>query len=129
MTAILKTARDVLLRTLYFSLQNGMTAYRWLLRFFKIRLHNWKKCGAQKALDRELKQLGTGIYSLYARDEGDWQNAPSVQQQIRAVKEAEGKLLQADALREAIDADYAEKKEKIREKYAARKAAIGPEGE
>ncbi|NLI81524.1 MAG: hypothetical protein GX443_07520 [Deltaproteobacteria bacterium] len=124
MTGILNMARGLLLKTVYFLLQYGMTTYHWFLRFFKIRLHSWRKCGAQKALEKALKELGTSVYSLYARDEGDWQNAPAVQRQLKEAKEAEEKVMRFDESKEAITLEYSQKKEQIREKYSEKRAQI-----
>ncbi len=124
MTGIFNMAKSFMLKGLTFFFQVFLATFHWLTRFFRLRLCGWKKCRAQKELDRAMRELGTEVYFLSDR-EGDWRNAPAVQQQLTRVGEAEGKVLAAEELSGAINRKYKEKREGIKARFAERRARIG----
>jgi hypothetical protein len=124
MTGIFNMAKSFMLKGLTFFFQVFLATFHWLTRFFRLRLCGWKKCRAQKELDRAMRELGAEVYFLSDR-EGDWRNAPAVRQQLTRVREAEGKALAAEELSGAINRKYTEKRDSIKARYAERRARIG----
>ena len=108
----------------YLALQYAYTILYWKLKFWKVQVQKWKKCGAQKKLEKTYGGLGADIYALYKQGETDWQRMPSVQQQLRLAEEAESKVFQVDQAIEEINNEYLRKKEELREKYSAKRAQV-----
>lgn len=106
----------------YLGLQYAYTIMYWKLRFFKVQVQKWNKCGTQKKLDKAYTGLGGEIYALHKQGETDWHGMPSVQQQLKLAEEAESKVFQVDEAIEEINNDYLSKKEEVKEKYSARRA-------
>jgi len=109
----------------YFATQYGMTTYYWCMKLGKVQLQKWKKCGAKKKMDEAYSSLGAEVYSLHKHGESNWQNMPSVQQQIRMVEETESKVFDVDEAADEIDKEFQSKKEELKEKYAGLREELG----
>jgi hypothetical protein len=124
MSGIMGKLVVMLKRMGYLGMQYFYTILHWNLRFFKVQLLNIKKKKAQKNMEKAYSGLGAEIYSLYKQgDESDWKNMPAVQQEIKEIEEAESKVFQVDAGIDEVNNAYLSKKEEIREKYTAKRAA------
>jgi len=69
----------------YYGLQYAYTNLHCILRFFKVQLQKWKKCGVQKRIQKAYSGLGAEIYALHKQGADDWQSMPAVQQQLKQV--------------------------------------------
>lgn len=108
----------------YLALQYAYTIMYWKLKFWKIQVQKWKKCGLQKKLDKVCAALGAEIYALHKQSETDWHRMPSVQQQLKLAEEAESKIFQVDEAMEEISNAYMLKKNDIKEIYSAKRAEV-----
>jgi hypothetical protein len=113
----------------YYGLQYAYTNLHCVLRFFKVRLQNWKKCGVQKRIQKAYSGLGAEIYALYKQGAGDWQSMPAVQQQLKQVEEVESGVFRVDQVIEEINAAFQRKKDDLRELYAEKRARLMSENE
>jgi hypothetical protein len=125
MSGIPNTILAILKKLGYYVAQYGMTAYYWCAKLIKVQLHKWKKCGAKKQMDAAYSSLGAEVYSLHKHGEYNWQNMPSVQQQIKMVEETESKVFDVDEAVDEIDKEFQSKKEELREKYSALREVSG----
>lgn len=112
----------------FYALQYVYTTLQCILRFFKVQMQNWKKCGVQKRVQKAYSGLGAEVYALHKQGAGDWQNNPAVQQQLRQVEEVESGVFRVDQVIEEIDAASNRKKEEIKALYAEKRARLQDEG-
>jgi hypothetical protein len=124
MGGLSNTIMEILKKTGYLSAQYGLTAYYWTLKTLKVQLQNWKKCGAQKKMAKAYSSLGAEVYSLSKQGEANWQNMPSVQQQVRIVEETESRVFDVDEAVEEIEREFQSKKEEIKETYSTKRAEV-----
>lgn len=108
----------------YYGLQYGYSNLHGVLRFFRVQMQNWKKCGVQKRVHKAYSGLGAEIYALYKQGAGDWQNMPAVQQQLRQVDEVESGIFRVDQVIEEIDSAFKRKKEELKELYTEKRARL-----
>ncbi len=113
----------------YYILQYGYISMNWLNKSFSIQFQAWRKCNAQKHLDRIFVSLGAEIFAYYKKGgDAGWRIEPTIEQQLRKAEEAEARVFQADAGIEAINAAYNSKKDEIISKYTLKRAEIRPRG-
>jgi hypothetical protein len=111
----------------YYGLQYVLTYLHGILRFFKVQVQNWKKCGVQKRVQKAYSGLGAEIYALHKQGAGDWQGMPAVQQQLKQVEEVESGIFRVDQAIEEINAAYQRKKDEIKEVYAEKRTKLTSE--
>ncbi|MHC1743823.1 MAG: hypothetical protein AB9873_12430 [Syntrophobacteraceae bacterium] len=108
----------------YYGLQYAYTNLHCILRFFKVQLQNWKKCGVQKRVKKAYSGLGAEIYALHKQGAGDWQSMPAVQQQLKQVEEVESGIFRVDQVIEEIDSAFKRKKDELKDLYAEKRARL-----
>lgn len=108
----------------YYGLQYAYTSVHCLLRLFRIQTQKWKRCGAQKRIQKAYGELGAEIYALHKQGAVDWQSMPAVQQQLKHVEEVESGVFRVDQVIEEINAAFQVKKEETRERYAEKRARL-----
>lgn len=116
---------DFLKKLGYFALQYIYFALYWILKFLKIQVQKWKKAGVMKQLVKAQSGLGAEVYALYRQGAQDWQNMPSVQQQLRVVEAAESDVFNVDGIIDEINNDYLRKKEELQERYSLKRSQVG----
>ena len=130
MSGVLGTIFSMLKKLGYLGMHYAYSIIHWVLKLFKIQLQKMNRTRAQKKMEKAFSGLGSEIYSLYKQgDESDWKNMPAVQQELKAIEEAESKVFQVDEAVEEIQNNYASKKAEIKEKYSAKRANIQSEEE
>ena len=117
MNLLLTKTLEAIRNSYNFALKYGSLAAQWKLKFVKIRWKKWKRCGAQKELDKAYGRLGAEIFALYEGGHTEWQQMPLVEQKLKMVEKAEAKLFAVDEDIEAIASQYRAKKELIGNKY------------
>jgi len=101
----------------------SLVTVHWFRRFLKIRCYKWKKCLAQKELDKAMRDLGAEVY--FASDkEGDLRGIPAVKQQLSRVEEVERKVLAVEELADKINRGYSETLDRIKAKCEERLARV-----
>ncbi len=109
----------------YYILEYAYICFFWKLRFFKVQLQKMKKCGIHKRMDKAHTELGAVVYGLYRQGAGDWQNMPSVREQLSQAEEVEADIFRVDRTIEEINAEYERKKAETKERFALKRSEIG----
>lgn len=114
---------SLLLKMISYLFQFFLVTVHWFRRFLKIRCYKWKKCRAQKELDKAMRDLGAEVY--FASDkEGDLRGIPAVKQQLSRVEEVDRKVLAVEELADKINRDYSYKLDRIKAKSEERRARV-----
>lgn len=127
MKGIANKLSDVLKKLGYYVQEYAYVCYHWKLRFFKVLLQKMKKCGIRKKMEKAYSGLGGEVYGLHKQGIGDWQNMPSVQQQLKQVEEVEAEVFNVDQAIDEINAEFHRKRDEIKETYSLKRAEAGKE--
>ncbi len=128
MNVLLAKPLGMIKKLFYFAMEYFLIVIQWKLKFLKVQLKKWKRCRAQKDLDKAYSQLGAETFALYKGGQTDLQGMPLAEQKIKLVEEAENGLFVVDEEVGAINSDYQGKKEAIRSKYEMKRATAGESG-
>lgn len=109
----------------YFAMQYAYSNLYCVVKFFKIQMQKCKKAGVMKKLAKAQSVLGAEVYALYKQGNTDWQNMPSVQQQLRGVEEAESEVFKVDGVIDEINNEYLRRKDELSEKYSLKRSRVG----
>jgi hypothetical protein len=109
----------------YFAMQYTYSNVYCVIKFFRIQVQKWKKSGEMKKLAKANSLLGAEVYALYRQGTTNYQDMPSVQQQLRAVEAAESEVFEVDGVIEEIKNEYARKKDELKEKYSLKRSQVG----
>ena len=129
MNVILEKASGALRKPFYLAVEKVLIVVQWKLKFLKVQLKKWKRCGAQKELDKAYTKLGAEVFALYKGGQTDLQGVPLVEQKMKLVEEAENGLFAVDEEVDAINTQYQEKKEAISSKYRMKRSGEGESGQ
>lgn len=97
----------------------------WNLRFLRMQRQKWKLCKVRKGVDRAYADLGAEVYGLHKQDQNDWIRSEIVQFRLRKVEEEELRLFAVQDAMADIQQKYEKRKEEIRSRYVAKRAAVG----
>ncbi len=106
-----------------YAVEYFLIVVQWKLKLLKVQLKKWKRCGAQKELDKAYARLGGEVFALYKGGQTDLQGMPLIEQKLKLVEEAESGVFAVDEEIGAITSQYQEKKEAIRRKYRMKRSA------
>jgi hypothetical protein len=109
----------------YFAMQYTYSNVYCVMKFFRIQIQKWKKAGEMKKLAKANSLLGAEVYALYRQGTTDYQDMPSVQQQLRAVEAAESEVFEVDGVIEEIKNEYARMKDELKERYSLKRSQVG----
>jgi hypothetical protein len=110
----------------YFVLQYFFIAVHWLLKFFKIQWQRWQRGNTRRDLDRAFRDLGAEVYALYKGGEGaDFAARPVVDDRLRRAEDAEAKVLRVDDDIQVLRDAFAQRREELKARYAAKRDAAG----
>jgi hypothetical protein len=124
MNAIVNKIMELSKNLGYLALQYAYVSLYWLLTLAKVQAQKWRRCSAQKKVQKTYSGLGAEIYSAHKLgQDSDWARLPAVQQQLKLVEEVESKVFQVDAVVEQINNDFAAKKAELQAHYAAKRQA------
>lgn len=124
MTGIFHLFWTFLLKTVSYLCHFFLVTVHWFRRFLKIRRCKWKKCLAQKELDKAMRELGAEVYFVSDK-EGDLRGIPAVKQQLSRVEEAERKVLAVEELADKIKREYSDKLDRIKAKRKETRDRVG----
>ena len=128
MNVLLAKVLGMIKKLLYFAAEYFLIVVQWKLKFLKVQFKKWKRCRAQKDLDKAYSQLGAEVFALYKGGQTDLQGMPLAEQKLKLVEEAESGLFAVDEEVGAINSEYQEKKEAITSKYEMKRSTAGESG-
>jgi hypothetical protein len=129
MNVMLAKPLGVIKQLFSFAVEYFLIVVQWKLKFLKVQLKKWKRCGAQKELDKAYAKLGGEVFALYKGGQTDLQGMPLVDQKLKLVEEAESGVFAVDEEIGAITSQYEEKKEAISSKYRMKRSGEGESGQ
>lgn len=128
MSSITGKINEMIQRCGYFALQYIYLIGHWKWRLFSTQSRKWKRCTAQKNLEKTYSGLGAEIYAYHKQGgSAEWKDAPGVKQQLQLVEEAESKVFQADAEIAEVDEQFRNRKEELKARFSAKRSAVGGE--
>ena len=129
MNVLLAKPLGVIKNLFSFAVEYLLIVVQWMLKFLKIQRKKWKRCGAQKELDKAYARLGGEVFALYKGGQTDLQGMPLVEQKMKLVEEAENGVFAVAEEVDAINTQYQEKKEAISSKYRMKRSGEGESGQ
>ena len=90
MNALLAKALGAIRNLFYYASEYILIVVQWKLRWFRVLIKKWKRCSAQKEVNKAYSKLGAEVFALYRGGQTDLQGMPLVGQKLKLVEEAEG---------------------------------------
>jgi hypothetical protein len=125
MNTLLAKALGAIKKLFYYAAEYLLIAVQWKLRWLRVQLRRWKRCSAQKEVDKAYSKLGAEVFALYRGGQTDFRGMPLVDQKLKLVEEAEGGLFAVDDEIDAINNEYREKKAAISSHYQMKRTSVG----
>lgn len=125
MSTIIRTVLEIAKKFAYYALQYALIGLHWLLSRIKVQvLRRWRRCSAQKEVQKAYAGLGGEVYKAFRLgQDSDWAGLPEVQQQLKRVQEAESMVFQVDSAAEQVYGDFRARKAELQARYASKRQA------
>ncbi len=103
----------------------GRIFLHWNLKCLKTQRHRFQQCFAERKLREVMSAFGREAYLALKEGKADWQDAPSVKEQLEALRLAEANVEHFRRLRDTIERQFSDKKEEIRQKVRENQSREG----
>ena len=111
----------------YVALEYFYVAYHWCMRLMKIQMKRFAVSKARKQLEKAYSGLGAVVYGMLKEGNESLKGDPAVATQMKNVEEAEARMKEVDDQIQAINNDFAAKRQELAEKYQAKRAGVSEE--
>ncbi|MBW1976103.1 MAG: hypothetical protein JRI45_11155 [Deltaproteobacteria bacterium] len=128
MNGILEKVQSIGNSLMLYARQCAFIAMHWGIKLAKIQRQKAMQKVAERKLAKAYSEFGKVVYGLYKEGKAEWQDVPEVREKLDGVKLAEANVEQFDQIIEEINKQYEDKKQELKEKYAAMRNQTGKEG-